>query len=546
MSELRTRISPKASAQGPSTRVRTGSSFLRLLWPFAIARDGKLSHYEEIVSSVQGALGPGGRPLWRSQDLPIDMLLAHCSAYLNCWDGSPRHPRRDHETGHFWQIDKANRAPGAIFDSRSAWLARKGSGEKAASVPLSVTDAHLVIFRQRVGFVVLEIVSGSTEPADWLFLANRLRSLGGSDRRRSSSNGPRLEVQASSVLPFFTHELGQGETNTFSGRLGEVFEWLARESLPGADLTHPWVRDSALPYFSLFVETAEGAPGDESEHPASVTDLGERVRRFFRADQAIHAADEKLAPAAIMYAPNQYLSYSLDGGTFYACDAPDTEFFNHTLPDHLRRYYFLNYLFVLHQRLVLMQMSNAITDRWTGGSSALDRSVGESSEVAGFDEPSRPSLERLVRAFEEIRDELLEFSTRGYFLQFMHSQNHHHDYQRWQETFEVAPCHREVQNQLHEIYAALTLRFEEAVSRRRQQAEEVEHQRNAAQTRVTYVLAIFGVVSLVLAFFGVTIKGVTQRGVDVWTLVIFSAAAAAIGAVIAWVVRRKTLQRDRK
>jgi hypothetical protein len=540
MIEARTRIAPKASSSGPSIRVRTGSSFLRLLWPFGIARNGELSDYEEIVRSVQGALSPGGSPLWRSQDLPIDMLLTHCSAHLNCWDGSPEDPHRDQETGHFWRIDESNLAAGAIFDPSCEWLARKGSGEKAISVPLSVTDAHLVIFRQRVGFVVLEVVSGSSEPADWLFLANRLRTLGGSDRRRSSSNGPIIEVQASSALPFFTHtgatEPGAGDT--LSGRFGEVFEWLARESLPGADLTHLWVRDSALPYFSLFVETV-GGPGEESELPANVTALGERVRRFFRADQAIQAADEELAPAVIMYAPNQYLSYSLDGGTFYACDVPDTEFFNNTLPDHLRRYYFLNYLFVLHQRLVLMQLSNAITNRWIGGPSALDRSVYQSTVNAGSEEACSANLEQSVRAFEEIRDELLEFGARGHFIQFMHSQNHHRDYRRWQETFEIAQCRREVQNQLHEIYAALTLRFDKAVSKRRQHAEDLEHQRSAAQTRVTYILAIFAVVSLALAFLGVTIKGVTQRGIGVWSLVMVSLGAAVFGWGIAYLVRRR-------
>jgi hypothetical protein len=532
---------PEPSLPGPLMRVRTGSSFLRLLWPFEIARAGNRSHYEGIVRNVQRAVDPGGRPLWQNLDLPVDMLLTHCSDHLNCWDGSPDHPRRDHETGHFWRIDKSSQASGAVFDPSREWLARQGSGKRATSVSFSVTDAHLVIFRQHVGFVILEIVSRSLEPADWLFLANRLRTLGGSGHRRSSSNGPIIEVAASSVPPFFTPtgEVRQGEPNTFSGRLGEVFEWLARESLPGSTLRHPWVRDSALPYFSLFVETVGGAPDHGSELPAGLFDLGERVRRFFRADQAVQATHEELTPAVIMYAPNQYHSYSLDGGTFYACDAPDTEFFNNTLPDHLRRYYFLNYLFALHQRLVLMQLSDAIADRWMEGPSVLH----EPTVTVSGDEESKAKLERLVRAFEEIRDELLEFSARGYFIQFMYSQNHHRDYRRWQETFEVAEFHREVQNQLHEIYAALSLRFEEIASRRRQLAEELEHQKTATQTSFTYILAIFGVVSLVLAFFGVEIRGETQYGISIWKLFTFGVIAAAVGAGIAYLVHREILRR---
>ena len=299
------------------------------------------------------------------------------------------------------------------------------------------------------------------------------------------------------------------------------------------------MRDSALPYFSLFVETVAETPDHGSELPAGTADLGDRVRRFFRADQAVQATHEELAPAVIMYAPNQYHSYSLDGGTFYARDAPDTEFFNNTLPDHLRRYYFLNYLFALHQRLVLMQLSDAIADRWMEGPSALQEPTVDTAD----EEESKTKLERLVRAFEEIRDDLLEFSARGYFIQFMYSQNHHRDYQRWQETFEVAQFHREVQNQLHEIYAALSLRFEEIASRRRQQAEELEHQKTATQTSFTYILAVFAVVSLVLAFFGVGIKGETENGITFWRLFTFGVIAAAVGAGIAYLVHRDILRR---
>ena len=227
--------SPETSLPGPLMRVRNGSSFLRLLWPFEIPRAGNRSQYEGIVRNVQRTVDPGGRPLWQDLDLPVDMLLTHCSEHLNCWDGSPDHPRRDHETAHFWRIDKSSRASGAIFDPTREWLARQGSGERATSVSFSVTDAQLVVFRQRVGFVILEIVSRSSEPADWLFLANRLRTLGGSGHRRSS-NGPIIEVTAPSAPPFFTPigEVQQGESNTFNGRLGEVFEWLAGESLPGS------------------------------------------------------------------------------------------------------------------------------------------------------------------------------------------------------------------------------------------------------------------------------------------------------------------------
>lgn len=527
------------SLTGPLERVRTESSFLRLVWPFEIGRAGDRSHYERLVHNVQAAVNPEGGPLWQDLDLPVDMLLTHCAAHLNCWDGNPDDPRRDHETGHFWRISKSSRTSGAIFDPKRKWRAQQGSGAKAQSASFSVTDVNLVIFRQRVGFVILEIVSQSSDPADWLFLANRLRTLGGSGHRRSKLAAV-IEVEASSALPFFTTagEVGQAEAKKFSGSLGDVFEWLARVSLPGSDLSYPWVRDQALPYFSLSVDTVGELSEGEGENPAGFADLGERVRRFFRADQSLLATHEDLTPTVIMYAPDQYFSYSLDGATFFARDAPGTEFFHRTLPDHLRRYYFLNYLFALHQRLVLMQLSDAIADRWMEGPAALDPLV-----AASADEASKTKLESLVRAFEELRDELLEFSARGYFIQFMYSQNHHRDYQKWQEIFEVADFHREVQNQLHEIYAALTLRFEDIASRRRQLVENLEHRKTATQTSFTYILAIFGVVSLVLAFLGVPIKGETQYGIDFWKLFSYGVIAAVAGGTIAYLVHREIVRR---
>ena len=537
---------PEQPEAGPQMQVRTSSSFLRLYWPFQMARVGGRSQYEGIVPVVQGAVGPGDRPLWSDLDLPVDMLLTHCSAHLNCWDGSPQHPRRDHETGHFWRIERSHLGSGGLFDPRREWLARHGSGQRATSASFSVVDANLVVFRQHIGFIMLEIVGRTADPADWLFLANRLRNLGGD--RRSSSSGATIEVPASIDLPFFTPdgEAGSGGERSFSGRLGEVFRWLAQESLPNCHLTEPWVRDSALPYFSLFVDAAGSATGGNDADAPAVADLGERVRRFFRADQAMQATGEELTQEIMLYAPDQYHTYSLDGGGFFAWDAPATQFFDATLPDHLRRYYSLNYLFALHQRLVLMQLSEAIADRWMDGPATLDRSVSESTESGSINEGLKAELEKLVGEFEEIRNELLEFSARGYFIQFMHSQNHHRDYRRWQETFEVAQFHREVQNQMHEINAALTLRFEEIASKRRQMSETLEHRRTAAQTNFAYILAIFGVVSLVLAFFGVPIKGETQNGISLWKLLSYGIVAALFGAAIAYVVHLDTRRRGRR
>ena len=158
-----------------------------------------------------------------------------------------------------------------------------------------------------------------------------------------------------------------------------------------------------------------------------------------------------------MYAPNQTLSYSLDGGSFLAIDAPNTEFFSHTLPDHLRRYYFLNFLYVLGQRLILMQISEAIAFRWVGkrpmvrGTHSKDLSQLTEEQLQSYEQ----DLSDRVNIFEDIWDELLEFSARIYFIQFMHTQNHHRDYKRWQDVFEVKDLYGAVTNGLQQIRKVL-------------------------------------------------------------------------------------------
>jgi hypothetical protein len=166
------------------------------------------------------------------------------------------------------------------------------------------------------------------------------------------------------------------------------------------------------------------------------------MRHFFHARQEMHPAPPDLRlerPSLLPYAEGLWVLFSLDGGAFWACDAPKTDFFRVQLPDHLGRQYFLLFLLALHQRFALMALSEKVAAYWP-----LDGSMG--------DEDARE------RAFGEIRDRFLAFTARGYFTQVMQQEHHHRCYRQWQRTFQVNQLYREVRNEVREIHDYLMLR----------------------------------------------------------------------------------------
>jgi hypothetical protein len=553
-----------------SARVRTAASFVRLVQPFDVTRPDAMPAaelYENAVVAIRTAIDARGAPLWRDLDLPTDMLLTHCSNHLNCWNGELDASEQRHEYAHFWRLDPSQLATHGALDRRRRWRAARGRGPGAMAVSFCIADAFLVLFRPRVGFVALEVIADSREPEDWLFLANQLRHLGGPRGGRATSSAPTISVDAAGdALPFFTPAVaeasGGGEavsTGASTGQLHEVFDWLASTSLPGFPRGQPWVAGSALPYMCLFVDRTDRTAGtaDDDGRTVAVDPIAARARRFLRADQALGGRNADRGVVTAPYTDDSTFWYSLDGGGFYASSAPDSEFFTRTLPDHLRRYYFLNFLFVLHQRLILMRLSEAIAWRWVGGPLTLgiERREGATTPELRSDEARLAVLEhdltQWLRIFEELRDELLDFSARGNFLQLMHTQSHHVDYETWQEVFEVRRSFHEVDGELQAIYGALGLRFEEIAQLRRSIAEEqaraaaeanqaLEGRRSAIQEAFTYILAVFTVVSIALAFLGVSISGVTDDGIDARWLTAITAAAGIVGSVIAYLVHRWT------
>jgi len=161
-----------------------------------------------------------------------------------------------------------------------------------------------------------------------------------------------------------------------------------------------------------------------------------KLQNLFHQQQGNNPAPEDLElnnPAWLPYASRQWFIFSLEGGSFLAADAPQTEFFRHTLPSHLRDQYFLLFLIALHQRFTLMMLSSKVALNW----------------LADDEQNSNRQREQV---FEEIRNQLLVFTARGYFTQVMQREHHHRCYRQWHQVFQIEELYQEVNDEVRDMY----------------------------------------------------------------------------------------------
>jgi hypothetical protein len=258
-----------------------------------------------------------------------------------------------------------------------------------------------------------------------------------------------------------------------------------------------------LPYAAIWVD---GLP------EAEIPELRYRLRNFFHAHQEICPTGNDLAsnhPSLLPYAERQWFTFSLDGGTFVACDALQNDFFRTQLPDHLKKQYFLLFQLALHQRFTLMMLADQVATHWLAG--------GNDS-----------SIDRRSQAFERIRDTLLSFTARGYFAQVMQREHHHRCYRRWQQIFQVERLYQEVSNAVREMHAALLMQLAKEEAEREQKLER----------RLNQIALLLGVPALVLNYLN------ALAAVSWWSALLSGLASLALGGVLLWIMSR--FRRNRK
>ncbi|MFB2976538.1 hypothetical protein [Microseira sp. BLCC-F43] len=264
---------------------------------------------------------------------------------------------------------------------------------------------------------------------------------------------------------------------------GDLQPWWQEVFVPG----------QMLPFTAIFTD---GLPEDKQLH------LLYKLRNFFNTAQGNHPASCDLQPdhsALLPYVEKQWFLMSLEGGAFLAGDARKTDFFRQTLPHHLRNEYFLLFLLALHQRFTLMMLSEKVTHNWV------------------IADKTNCDKER-EKVFQEIRDQLLLFTARGYFAQTMQREHHHRCYLKWQEVFQVERLYQEVSDEVREMH-------EYSMMRQSQRVEE----------RINLVGAFIGIPALIIGFLGINLQGITSDdGMALWLALLIGLGGGIGLSLLVW------------
>ena len=479
-------------------------SFVHFVYPFLF----KSEEFDARVAAVDSAQwSERERPLeiWQETPFPEEDFLSYVALYLNPPTGTA-------PTARLWAMDSNALQSPLGLGSSVEWALRA----RNRSIPFRLEGVELALFRIGVGFLTVRARPLSDQLSDWLDFLHFFRFIKGQRQvsvKAQRRTGLDPKTRQPQFQPFFPEPAG-GIMQHVDGQglFGEVRNAL----LHTGALRHeaqPWwhevfVPGQLIPFAVLYID---GLPEEEVPH------LFYRVRNFFHSEQVIHPTTKDLLhdhPALLPYADNQWFFFSLDGGGFVACDAPNTDFFHNVLPSHLRDQYFLLFLLTMHQRFVLMSLSQEVSEHWLGG-----------------DEVER------TRSFELIRDRLLEFTARGYFAQVMQQEHHHQVYRKWQEVFQLERLYQEVSDEVREMRNELQFRRSEA-----------EEQATRHLGRLVAILgAAIGIPSLILSFLGINLRGITVKsgGLPLEQALLLAVGSLAVGLLIGLLLSLLTRRQKR-
>ena len=496
-------------------KVDVEASFACFVYPFLF--DART--FEQRVERIDNAELPGRQgpqAAWQADVFPEDNLLAHVKDSLNPLPGTVA-------TTRVWKLNDELQGTYGLA-GRAEWQLKHPGGSvvfRLGEVGSHTFAVQIILFQVGVGFLTVQARPVADDVADWFDLLHHFRFIRRQGvrlqaRRRTGIDPQTREPQ---FAPFFPEPAGGvAEHPDGSGTLGELLDsLLGTAALPDdPSPSDAWRREvfvpgQILPFAGVYVD---GAPEE------SAAEMLYRLRNFFHARQEICPTADDLRfdhPSLLPYAQRLWFLFSLDGGAFLACDAPETPFFRQTLPQHLRTSYFLIFLLALQQRFALMMLSEGVAKQWPWSEGRS--SAGEREE-----------------AFERIRNALLSFTARGHFTQITQTAHHHRYYCQWQEAFQVARLYREVREEVGDMYDYLMMQKSERLQqmreeeqRREKAAVQAQEKRERAaqarardlQNRLTIIAWVLGVPALALSF-------LQTMGVQhFWTTV-----AAAAGALL--------------
>jgi len=451
-------------------------SSVQFIYPFLFDR----VTFERRKDAISKAQWQSSLCIWRKASFPRDDLLAHVERYLNP-------PEDIAPTSLIWEMDANTLQSPSGMGGKADWflvLSRK-------EIQFELISVQLSLFRIGVGFLVVYAKPKSDEVEKWFDFLHYFRFVSG---QRGVGLKLKLRTGREEVKSFFPQPAGGVEKHPDgTGMFGEIISAILNTaSVEGDPKDENWWKEvfipgQLIPFAILYIE--EKDIDDEA-----IAKLLYRVRNFFPWERIIQPTPEDLKfdhPSLLAYAERMWFVFSLEGGAFVAFNAPKTDFFRRELPVHLQREYFLLFLLPLHQRFTLISLSQRVSENWLSG-----------------DERGR------IRAFESIRDTLLEFMARGYFSQVMQREHHHRVYRRWQETFQLDRLYQEVSDEVREMHEFLQMR----------QSERLER-------RLNFLTFVIGIPALLFSFLSINIYRITtnEEGLSLWLALVLAFFAFSVG-----------------
>jgi hypothetical protein len=436
---------------------------------------------------------------------PQKDFLPHVALYLNP-------PPDEIPTAHLWEMEnsalRSTKGPGIESD----WMLQNGK----KSISFKFQSLELVLFSTGVGFLTIQTKPLTNSMNDWLDFLHFFRFIKGQRNvsiKAVRQTGLDPETHKPQYEPFFPECAGGIEKHPDGqGHLKEVIDAILYTAAPEHETEQWWqdvfVSGQLIPFAVFYMDLSKN---DQPFH------FLYRVRNFFHSEQFIHPAPEDLIrnhPGLLPYAQDQWFVFSLEGGAFVACDAPDTPFFQDTLLSHLKEKYFLLFLLTLHQRFALMKLSHEVSKNWLRGN-----------------EDERMS------SFERIRFSMMEFTARGYFIQVVQSEHHHRFYSKWQEVLQIERLYQEVNDEVREMHNDLLLKRSEAEERASRSLEKM----------VAFFGAAIGIPTLVFTFMGINIYGHTLKTDGLAPDFVTGVALCALGVgVVAGLMLPSVIRRGRR
>ena len=443
-------------------------SFMKFVYPFLFSRETFEARSAAFESANWGS-SVEMLPVWKADRFPQDGLLPHVARYLNTGQNTSA-------TASLWTIREDALTSkyglgGGATQIKTTWFLKTPQAE----LPFHIESVQVCLFSIGVGFITTNIAPGFNDLSSWFDFIHYYRFV---EKQRGVTVRAQRREDRDIKVDFFpnpsrTQVEAAGEAHHYGEILHMMLATGGRE-----DERSPWwdeiyVAGQLLPFVGIFVR------GDMTDESLQL--LAFRARHFFHSRQEIHHAPNDLSfnhPAVLSYGENQWLLFSLEGGSFFAGKVPDKPFFHETLPKHLQGIYYLIYIIALHQKLAMNMLQNEVAQNW----------VVQRSDSADH---------KRERAFSRIRDAVLAFSARGYFTQVVQLDHHHRYYQRWQEILQTACLYKELRDEVSDMFDYLLLQRQERLQRI---AKDQEMRTRRLERLISVIACMVGLPILGLTF----------------------------------------------